>query len=254
MEFEERAADPMAGGLMEGYQCGQLWGAALAAGAQAHHILGSGPQAEAIAVIATQRIVQAFLKRNKDTNCLELTGVDLKTAQSQALRTFMKMFVEGKAIGCFSMAASSAHIAFKEINTTLAEKPAEAPTAPVSCSALLAQKMGLSERQVVMAAGFAGGIGLGGGACGALGVAYWVLGMNNIARQAEGAGLQIPGKSELIDQFVEAADYEFECAKIVGRKFENLEDHAEYIRNGGCSKIIEALAAYRPIATQMNIA
>jgi len=25
MELEERAADPLAGGLMQGYQCGQLW-------------------------------------------------------------------------------------------------------------------------------------------------------------------------------------------------------------------------------------
>jgi len=31
---------------------------------------------------------------------------------------------------------------------------------------MLAQKMGLSDMQTVMAAGFAGGIGLSGGACG----------------------------------------------------------------------------------------
>jgi len=29
----------------------------------------------------------------------------------------------------------------------------------------------------------------------------------------------------------------------VGRKFENVADHAGYLRDGGCSKIIEVLAA-----------
>ena len=41
-QLEERAADPWAGGLMQGYQCGQLWDAALAAGAQAHRLWGAG--------------------------------------------------------------------------------------------------------------------------------------------------------------------------------------------------------------------
>jgi len=242
MELEERAADPLAGGLMQGYQCGQLWGAALAAGAQAYRLLGSGPQAEAAAVIASQRIVESFQKRNKEINCLELTGIDLKNAQKQALRTFLKMFVEGKAIRCFSMAANCAQMSYREINAALLEKPAETPPAPVSCSALLAKKMGLSDIQTVMAAGFAGGMGLSGGACGALGVAYWVLGMQNLRDQEENIGLKIPGTSELIDQFVESADYEFECSLIVGRKFESVEDHAEYVRNGGCSQIIKTLA------------
>jgi hypothetical protein len=244
MELEEQAADPLAGGLMQGYQCGQLWGAALAAGAQAYRLLGPGPQAEAAAVIASQRIVESFWNRNKEINCLELTGIDLNNARQQMMRMFIKMFVEGKAIGCFSMAAKCAQVSFREINATLSEKQVEAPSAPVSCSALLAQKMGLSEMQTIMAAGFAGGIGLSGGACGALGTAFWVLGMKNIQARIKSAGLKIPGTSELIDQFVESADYEFECSKIIGRKFESIDEHADYLRNGGCSKIIEALASF----------
>jgi hypothetical protein len=56
-----------------------------------------------------------------------------------------------------------------------AARPVEAPAQPVSCAALLAHKMGLSDLQATMAAGFAGGIGLSGGACGALGVAMLAL-------------------------------------------------------------------------------
>ena len=47
---------------------------------------------------------------------------------------------------------------------------------------------------------------------------------------------------DTIDRFVESADYEFECSEIVGRKFENIGDHAGYLRDVGCSEIIEALA------------
>ncbi len=46
-----------------------------------------------------------------------------------------------------------------------------------------------------------------------------------------------------IEKFLESSDYEFECSEIVGRKFENIRDHAEYLSSGGCSKIIEGLAA-----------
>jgi len=38
---EERAAMPFAGGIMQhGYQCGMIWGATLAAGAQAYRLVG----------------------------------------------------------------------------------------------------------------------------------------------------------------------------------------------------------------------
>ena len=40
-----------------------------------------------------------------------------------------------------------------------------------------------------------------------------------------------------------SADFEFECSEIVGRRFENIDDHATYLHDGGCSEIIEALAS-----------
>ena len=45
-----------------------------------------------------------------------------------------------------------------------------------------------------------------------------------------------------MDRFLASADYEFECASIVGRKFADVADHAAYVREGGCAKIIAALA------------
>lgn len=230
---------PLAGGLMQGYQCGQLWGAALAAGARAYQLFGPGAQAEMEAVMAAQQLVASFRERFKEINCLELTESIVKNPTT---RQVLKFIGKGGPVVCFSMSARFAQEAYAEINTAFAKKPTWAPSGPVSCAAMLAQKMGLSAMQTVMAAGFAGGIGLSGGACGALGAAIWISGLQD---SQEGAKfeMQNPKAQAIIDKFVESADYEFECAKIVGRKFADVNDHACYLKAGGCSKIIEALAA-----------
>jgi hypothetical protein len=240
MKLEERAAAPLAGGIMQqGYQCGMLWGAALAAGARAYRLHGPGPLAEAKAILAAQRLVEAFRSRNKETNCFEITELNLK-GENQAL-PILKFFITGGPIGCFRMAASYAPVAFDETNRILSTNSLEAPPAPVSCAALLAQKMGASDLHAVMAAGLAGGIGLSGGGCGALGAAIWIIGMNSGQEGNKSFGYENPKAERALDRFLISADYHFECAEIVGRKFENIADHAAYVRSGGCAKIIEAL-------------
>ena len=50
--------------------------------------------------------------------------------------------------------------------------------------------------------------------------------------------------ADTIDRFLKnASDFEFECSAIVGRRFENVSDHAGYLRDGGCSEILDVLAA-----------
>jgi hypothetical protein len=223
--------------MQHGYQCGMIWGAALAAGAQAYRLHSPGPQAETGAIIAAQRLVESFHARNKDINCLEITGLDKSSSSMQMMTYFL---IKGGAIRCFRMAAGYAPVAFSEINAALSEKHIEAPSPPVSCAAMLAQKMGASDMHAVMAAGLAGGIGLSGGACGALGAAIWITGMN---RPEEPVGFNVMNSwaGDMIDRFLKCTDYEFECSEIVGRRFENVGDHAGYLRDGGCSKIIEVL-------------
>jgi hypothetical protein len=107
---------------------------------------------------------------------------------------------------------------------------------------MLAQKMGVSDMHTVMAAGFAGGIGLSGGACGALGAAIWITGMDSIREGVAKIDFINPKATDAVSRLIKCTDVEFECSKIVGRKFEDVNDHAAYLRDGGCSKIIEALA------------
>lgn len=249
MKPEEGAVMPLAGGFMGyGYQCGMLWGATLAAGAQAYQLFGAGSKAETEAVIAAQRLVEAFRDRNKYINCADITEMNWKEASKRQMRSqVFKYLLKGGPIACFSMSASYARIAFDEINLTLSEKHNEAPLSPASCATMLAKKMGASDLHAVMVAGLAGGIGLSGSACGALGAAIWISGMNSSKEVDEktntGNFFNDPIALAVIEKYLECADFEFECSKIAGRMFENVADHAAYLRAGGCAKIIEALAA-----------
>ena len=243
LKLEEEASAPFAGGVMQyGYQCGMIWGAALAAGAEAYRRHGPGPQAETEAIMAAQRIVESFRARtNNEINCREITHVNFQG--NNQLRPILKFFVKGGPIGCFRMAAGYAPKAFDAINSAFSVEHSEAHPIPLSCATVLAQKMGMSDMHTVMAAGFAGGVGFSGGACGALGAAIWIIGMNG---SKEGVSSQVINSriEDAIDRFLNsAADFEFECSEIVGRRFESIGDHAAYLQDGGCAEIIEALAA-----------
>ena len=149
------------------------------------------------------------------------------------------------------MAAKYPTVAFDEIEAALSEEGGEsasaagdgAPAAPVGCSALLAQKMGASDMHAAMTAGFAGGIGLSGSACGALGAAIWFASLKSLEEGAEKVPYKPARAADLVERFLECTGGEFRCDKIVGRRFEGVADHTAYVCDGGCSKIIETLAA-----------
>lgn len=217
-----------------------IWGATLAAGAQAYRLFGPGSQAETRAIMAAQRIVKSFHDLNKHINCLEITDMD---RSSSTMKMIMFFLIKGGPIGCFRMAAKYAPVALSEINTAFSVKNIEVPSPPVSCASMLAKKMGESDMHATIAAGFAGGIGLCGGACGALGAAIWIIAMNSARERGGKVGFKNPEAQEAIDKFIKHTDYKFGCSDIVGGRFENIADHADYLRGGGCSEIIEVLAA-----------
>ena len=115
---------------------------------------------------------------------------------------------------------------------------------PISCASEVAKKMGASDEEMVMVAGFAGGIGLSGKACGALGAAIW---MNTLAWAREQPGklsytMINPKAEKTLAAFFDVTDYEFLCDKISGQSFKTIDEHTEFIKNGGCEKLIDTLA------------
>lgn len=98
MEAEEAASDVLAGGIaLHGDQCGMLWGAALAAGAEAYRRAASPEEAVPVAILTTRALLDSFVQRAHTPNCRELTGADFNNRWSMA-----KYLLTGKFLGCFS--------------------------------------------------------------------------------------------------------------------------------------------------------
>ena len=239
LKLEETATNPFGGGIAnQGYTCGMLWGAALAAGARAYQLHGAGAKAESKAIIATKKLVETFRSKTKnEINCMEIIELDM-----QSPKGLFKFLIKGGPIRCFSLASKYAKAAFDELNDSFAEEHDTHPDLPISCTSVFAKKLGLTDEQVTMAAGLAGGIGFSGGACGVYGVAIWAYGLKNPDDVVRFMPTD-PWVGKLTERFFKSSDFEFECSNIVGRKFESVGDHASYVCSGGCSKIIEAMAA-----------
>lgn len=236
---EERAAMPFAGGIMQhGYQCGMIWGATLAAGAEAYRRFGPGPEAEAKAIHAARLIFESFRAMNGETNCYEITQTNKDSSKVDMLLFFV---VKGGTIRCFRRAGRYAPAAYEAIERALADD-VEVPESPLSCAAIVARKMGASEKHAVMAAGLAGGIGFSGGGCGALGASIWLRAMKKLESGARDVDYKDPEAYALIDAFLKASGHELECSAIVGKLFSDPADHARYLRDGGCKAVVEVLA------------
>jgi len=175
MEAEERALDPLAGGIMNmGHQCGMLWGATLAVGAEAYRRHKDIDEAMAIAVTATQHIIASFVKKTDTVNCREITGYDLSSVWGLVKFGIMTMRVGMENSPCFNLAEEWAPEAVQSARDGLSEEPIELVCKPLNCAAEVARRAGASEEEMVMLAGFAGGLGLSGHACGAVAAAVWL--------------------------------------------------------------------------------
>lgn len=237
LEKEEQAADPLAGGIIQqGYQCGMIWGASMAVGAEALRRTSNIDQAIGLAIRASQHVVESFVNRTGSPDCGDITDTDWTKKWS-----ILKYFVRGKMITCFRLAGKWAPEAYQAADQGLSLDQANLPKKPVSCASEVVRKMGGSEEEMSMVAGLAGGIGLCGGACGVLGAAIW---MNTLARVRENKYKYLmndPVLDKILKVFYEASDYEMECKEITGKKLSTVADHTEFITKGGCEELIDVL-------------
>lgn len=237
-EPEERASDPLAGGLlMQGRQCGMLWGATMAAGAEAYRRYADSGKAVYLAMKASQSIVDSFVRRAHTMDCAEITETDFTQKWS-----LWKYLLTGKPVRCFRLADQWAPEAIESTQKGLSDGADAPPEQAVSCAAETAKALGADEKQAVMAAGLAGGIGLSGNACGALAAAVW---MKSMQWAAENPGKEVfnnPAAGKVLENFKAFTGGELLCSKLCGRHFQTIEAHTEFVRNGGCSGLINALA------------
>lgn len=241
-EAEGLALDPLAGGLMLGHQCGMLWGSSLAVGAESFRRYSDHNKATAKAITATQHLMESFSKRTKSVKCRDIVGFDFSDKINE-----MKFILNSLPGGftnmvCMNLAEKWAPEAIQSAKEGLSHEQTDIPELPLSCASEVAKKMGGSDEEKIMVAGFAGGMGLSGNACGALGAAIW---MNSLAwcRKHPGkSGYSNPNTKEILKTFNNETGSEFICQKISGQSFKTIGDHTNFVKNGGCDKLIKMLA------------
>ena len=145
---------------------------------------------------------------------------------------------------CLNLAEKWAPEAIQSAIEGLSHKHTDVHQQPISCASEVVKKMGASDEEMIMVAGFAGGLGLSGNACGALSAAIW---MKNLAwcKKHPGESLPFfdnPNTDEKLEAFFGVTGSEILCQKITGQCFKTIGDHTEFIRHGGCNKLINTLA------------
>ena len=238
LDEEEKAVDPLAGGILQqGYQCGMLWGASMAVGAESLRRFRNPGQAIFMAILATQHLMKSFIKRTDSIECEEITQCDFRNQ-----RSMVKFMLSGKVVGCFRLAGKWAPEALKAAQEGLAMNPGDLPYQSKSCASEVVRKMGASEEERVMVAGFAGGLGLSGNGCGALAAGVWMNALKHNRKQKGNYASFDPDNNPTLKAFYEETGFEMECSRICGKQFHSPEEHPEYLNNGGCKKLIEVLA------------
>jgi hypothetical protein len=214
-----------------------LWGASMALGTEAFRRRDDQGEAIAMAMTATQHIMDSFLNSSNSIECEEITNADFNSKLGLA-----KYMLTGKMFGCFNLAARWAPYAIEEAHKGLAIELPDYASESKSCASDVIKKMGGTDEEIVMVAGFAGGLGFSGNGCGALGAAIWKTTLDQVKKGEWKYTISNPTFDKILEDFYEASDYEMECSKICGKKFKTIDEHSEFIKNGGCSKIISILA------------
>lgn len=240
-EVEEQAADSLAGGIMgRGHQCGMLWGATLAVGAEAFRKHKNSGKAIGVAITGAKHLVESFSNRTGTIQCRQITGYNLLSKFDMI--KFIIKFILRIDRRCFKLADKWAPEAIEAANKGLSQDPNNIPGKSLSCASLVAEKMGASDEQKIMVAGFAGGIGLSGDGCGALGAAVWMRTLDWCKENPGKMAYNNPYSEEVVELFIETNGPKILCSEICGKHFKTVEDHTEFIKNGGCDTIINSLA------------
>jgi len=237
LDIEERAVDSLAGGILrEGHQCGMLWGTALALGAESYRKCSNADEAVALAVTATQEIMSSFHKQTNSFSCREITDCNFKSPLSMA-----KYFVTGRFMGCYNLAQKWAPEAIRSANEGLSQDSGD-PTESKSCASEVAKQMGARQEEAAMVAGFAGGLGLSGEACGALSAAIWLKTIEYLRKTKKKSVMTAPAAKKTLEAFYVVTGGEILCHKICGQHFDTISDHTAYLKKGGCADLLRTLA------------
>ena len=252
----EEALHAFSGGFMHlGYACGLLTGAAMAAGFLARERFDDDATSSVAALYATIRLAKAHLELTGSVNCREITEVDLTNMGGR-----LRYLREGKGRMCGRLHlkwSPQAHGLIEKAFTEFEERLPDQACA--NCAVKTMEKItaltGIDAKDAVLVAGFAGGVGLLGNVCGALAAGAYALLLSRQLEQEHkkrdsrmrGSMHELAGASyrgpvtQLRLTFIERYDSEL-CLQITERQFQDIEDHSDFIEQGGCREVIKFVA------------
>jgi hypothetical protein len=181
--------------------------------------------------------VESFENRAKSVNCRDITGCDFSGRSGLA-----KALLLGRFLRCFRLAGRWAPEAIRAANEGLSRPLGDSPPMPIGCASEVARRMGASDEEMAMVAGFAGGIGLSGNGCGALAAAIWLTTLERVRKKEWTYSLSDPVAGGILKKFRAATGSETACLRITGKRFHTLAEHAQFMANGGCANLIDLLA------------
>ncbi|WP_262888216.1 C-GCAxxG-C-C family (seleno)protein [Mangrovibacterium lignilyticum] len=239
----EKAANPLTGYIYQReFPCGMLWGAALSIGTEALKEYDDEKKAISATIQASGKLFKTFEKQSKAINCW-----DIQSVKHQSKIGYGKYLLKRALLGdahstCFSLINKWTPDAIKEVKGNVKVNKDEVHSV-TNCASEVVRRLGGSKEEMVMVAGFAGGIGLKGHACGAFSAAIWYKTLR-LVKENEGvdqAKIKQPDIKGILRKFYMKTDSELSCNRICGKTFASIQEHAEYIENGGCAAIIETL-------------
>ena len=238
----EKALDPLAGGIMrKGHQCGMLWGAVLAIGTESFKLQKDTDSAAVLSLTTAKKLMASFKNETGTVNCREFTGCNMDSFFGLT-KYMVKVTLQGMENSqCFNLAEDWAPTAVKVAKESLADETV-APENSTNCASEVVRKMGASDKETAMVAGFAGGMGLSGHGCGALAAAIWFNSLSWLKDNPDKSAYSNPLAKSTLKRFKKATNNEFLCAEICGNKFNSIEEHSAFIKNGGCNDIMDVLS------------
>jgi hypothetical protein len=236
LQLEERAVDPLAGGILRsGHQCGLIWGATMGLGAEAFAKEKNCNKACGLALYSAQYMAEAFKNEAGDLDCRFITHTDFSKTTDMA-----KYMLSGKFLTCFRLADQWAPKALRVARERLTDRNS-IPVSGLNCASEVIRLAGGSELHQALVAGWAGGIGLAGKGCGALVAAIWFATQKWLKENPNKSGYNNAYANAIFEEFKASFDGKISCRELIERTFAGVEDHVQHIEDGGCSALISML-------------
>jgi hypothetical protein len=251
----EQAVHAFSGGFMHrGDACGLLTGAVLAAGFEAKRRFGDAGTRSAAALHAAVRLAAGLPELAGSIDCRDFTETELVTIAGR-----LKYFRTGVAPRCGRVHLKWGERAHRLIDRSLTEFAARGPVRSAANCATetmrrCAPAVGVPEADAVVVAGLAGGVGLLGNVCGALGAGVFALGVQRYGRRREDrrdsrlrgtvqelVGAAYRGAATKLRRAFEAGFGSRLCEEVIGRRFDSPASHAAFIEQGGCREVMASV-------------